>query len=176
MKYLPGDLAKGFCLSWKPQFGARSYTILANNAPFSSTTMTEMHLSPMELAVSSSKQLPISIIPDLNSDFKCVFNISAQEIFQQFRVLPQSETTLSVVYKIIPDAPREMNYYILAETESPKHVFFCLSLEEEKDSTSQLLDILLHNVPPEKNYYLYALAFSQDCMKWAVPKVIKIGN
>ena len=172
MTYTPRRMDESVCLSWEPpQFGGDSYTISVNEFE-KVTSSTEVHLSPMDLGILNAGEHTVSIIPDSNTRFKSTLTFSTSALFTEFCVTARTVTSLSIQYGLTPDAPEDLNYYLIAENACKPHISHSIALHPDRDTKL----ITLHHIQPETIYNLYAVAFSEDCTQWAIPRRIETGE
>ena len=174
MQFSPKEtFNKSVCVSWKaPPFGAMSYTVAANSVQHTTKNL-EAYLSPMELGIECAGEYTISVFPDSRTRSKRTFDFSATEIFTELHVTKPTATSLMVYYNIVSDTPKEMNCYLVCVNAS-KDVIMSILLDKKSTTTSRSRSIMLYNMHPATEYNLYALAFSSDCRRWAVPKMATI--
>ena len=172
MSFTPSRIDESICLSWEPpQFGADSYTVSVNDTT-KVTNLTEVNLSPIALDIQAVGEYSISVIADDDPFSKCTFTFTTSELFTDFSVTAHTATSLSVQYDIIPNAPMNVNCYLMVENTSNKHVSRSIRLLQESNSKV----IILHHLLPETTYILYAMAFNEDCRRWAVPRKLEAGE
>ena len=175
MQYTPGEMLNSICLAWKPpEFGADTYTVSVGGNKMV-TSATEIYLSPLDLGVYSAGKYAVSVAPDGDTQPESTLFLQAHEVITNIRVEKQTATSMSVHYDyILPDAPEQMNYYLIVEAASSKHIPLSLPLDLPPNLNSA--EVVLHHIYPETEYNLYALAFTQDCKKWAIPQATKTGR
>ena len=172
MSYTPSRMNESICLSWEPpQFGADSYTVSVNDIK-KVTDQTKVNLSPITLGIQSVGEYSISVIADDDMWSEATFKFTTSELFTDFSITCHTATSLSVRYDIIPNAPIDVNCYLIVENAFNKHVSRSIFLRQESKSKV----IILHHLVPETTYILYAMAFTEDCRKWAVPRKIETGE
>ena len=173
MSYTPSRMDESICLSWEPpQFGADSYTVSVNDSvKVTNLTKTKVYLSPIALDVQAVGEYSVSVIGDDDPFSNCTFKFTTSELFTDFSVTAHTATSLSVQYGIIPNAPINVNCYLIVENASNKHVSRSILLQESNSKV-----IILHHLLPETTYILYAVAFTEDCSRWAVPRKIEAGE
>ena len=153
MSYTPSRMDESICLSWEPpQFGADSYTVSVNDSvKVTNLTKTKVYLSPIALDVQGIGEYSVSVIADDDPFSKCTFKFTTSELFTDFSVTAHTATSLSVQYGIIPNAPINVNCYLIVENASNKHVSRSILLQESNSKV-----IILHHLLPETTYILYA--------------------
>ena len=172
MSYTPSRMNESICLSWEPpQFGADSYTVSVNDIK-KVTDQTKVNLSPVTLGIQSVGEYSISVIADDDMWSEATFKFTTSELFTDFSITCHTATSLSVQYDIISNAPIDVNCYLIVENAFNKHVSRSILLRQESKSKV----IILHHLVPETTYILYAMAFTEDCRKWAVPRKIETGE
>ena len=172
MSYTPSRMNESICLSWEPpQFGADSYTVSVNDIK-KVTDQTKVNLSPVTLGIQSVGEYSISVIADDDMWSEATFKFTTSELFTDFSITCHTATSLSVQYDIISNAPIDVNCYLIVENAFNKHVSRSIFLRQESKSKV----IILHHLVPETTYILYAMAFTEDCRKWAVPRKIETGE
>jgi len=172
MTYTPKRMDESICLSWEPpQFGGDSYTVSVNDFK-NVTSSTKVHFSPMDLGILTAGEHILCIVSDSDTQSKCTLTFSTSALFTDFCVTAQTVTSLSIQYELTLDAPEDMNYYLIAENACKPDISHSILLNPE----SKTKVITLHHIHPEIKYNLYAVGFSEDCTKWAIPRKIETGE